>query len=649
MYQALYRKYRPRAFSQVAGQEHITETLKSELRSGRISHAYLFTGSRGTGKTTCAKILAKAVNCLSPADGDPCNACENCAGIDDGSVLDILEIDAASNNGVENIRELRENAVFTPAKGKYRVYIIDEVHMLSTGAFNALLKTLEEPPAHVVFILATTEVHKLPATILSRCQRFDFKRIEPEVIAGRLAYVAEQEGLDLTPDAALLVASMADGGMRDALSILDLCAGQEGTIDEQTVERVSGMAGREYLFQLSDALLRRDAAGALTLIGELHNASVDMQRLCEELIGHYRNLMLLKTVPDPKRAVVCTAAELSRLTGQASPVPLETILYSLRLLEDALDRMGRGNRRAELEMAAVRLASPELDTGSDALLERIAALERTVKLLAAGRTAAPPAGTGAGPDLGTAAAAPLPAASLPDESPPPAVTGKAASAVPAAAAAVVDKPPAMTAVDARTAGGQADRPSPAGPDSPAALPDEQRPPWEEAPASYAAPAPPFPDEDLPPPPPDESQLPPVEEPAGPSTTAASSPSPAAHVPSQTGRPAAGQAGAGSDIVCDKWPDILAALAKTCPLMYGVLQGSTAYVRGDLLLIDSKNSQFRTLVKGDNPMYRDEIRKAATEVTGQIYRLGPYRTAEAPAAAADPLDGLLERAGELGLL
>ena len=243
MYQALYRKYRPRSFSEVVGQDHITDTLQNELKSGRISHAYLFTGSRGTGKTTCAKILAKAVNCLSLQEGDPCNTCENCTGIDDGSVLDILEIDAASNNGVENIRELRENAVFTPAKGKYRVYIIDEVHMLSTGAFNALLKTLEEPPSHVVFILATTEVHKLPATILSRCQRFDFKRIEPEVIAGRLAFVAKEEGLDLTGDAALLIASMADGGMRDALSILDLCAGQEGTIDEKMVEKVSGRAG----------------------------------------------------------------------------------------------------------------------------------------------------------------------------------------------------------------------------------------------------------------------------------------------------------------------------------------------------------------------------------------------------------------------
>ena len=587
MYQALYRKYRPRCFSEVVGQDHITETLKNELKSGRISHAYLFTGSRGTGKTTCAKILAKAVNCLSLQDGDPCNACEMCTGIDDGSVLDILEIDAASNNGVENIRELRENAVFTPAKGKYRVYIIDEVHMLSTGAFNALLKTLEEPPAHVVFILATTEVHKLPATILSRCQRFDFKRIEPEVIAGRLEYVAGEEGLDLTHDAALLIASLADGGMRDALSILDLCAGQEGTIDEDLVERVSGMAGREYLFQLSDALLKRDAAAALTGIGQLHQASVDMQRLCEELIGHYRSLMLIKTIPHPEKVIVSTAAELSRLTGQAAGTSLETILYSLRLLQDALDRMGRGNRRTELEMAAVRLCSPELDTGTDALLERVAALERAVKLLSAGR----PQG---------AAPAPVPAAEAP-----------ASPAAPEQA----EMEPAMSPAKAA-----------------APVPEAERPPWEE-PAAPAAEVPPA-DADVPPPAEEEAPAPPDVPDAPPAA--------------QAGNPAPAAGETGGETVCGQWPEILALLAKTCPLIHGVLQGSTAYIRGDLLLIDSKNSQFRSLVKGENSLYRNQIRKAATEVTGKVYRLGPYKAADPP-AAADPLDGLLERAGRMGLL
>jgi DNA polymerase III subunit gamma/tau len=231
MYQVLYRKYRPRVFADVYGQDHVTSTLKNEIKEGRISHAYLFTGSRGTGKTTCAKILAKAVNCPNAVDGEPCNACEICKGLDSGTIYDVVEIDAASNNGVDNIRDLREEVNYTPTRGKYRVYIIDEVHMLSTGAFNALLKTLEEPPAHVIFILATTEVHKLPATILSRCQRFDFKRIQPETMAVRLQQVAGLEGMELAPDAATLIARIADGALRDGLSILDQCAGRSKQVD----------------------------------------------------------------------------------------------------------------------------------------------------------------------------------------------------------------------------------------------------------------------------------------------------------------------------------------------------------------------------------------------------------------------------------
>ena len=246
-YQALYRKYRPQTFSDVIGQEHITETLKNELSAGKTVHAYLFTGTRGTGKTSCAKILAKAVNCLDPKDGDPCLECQACRMAASGENTDIVEIDAASNNGVDNIRELREKVNFTPSVSKYRVYIIDEVHMLSTDAFNALLKTLEEPPAHVIFILATTEVHMLPATILSRCQRFDFRRIDPDSICDRIQYIAEKEGFTVTPDAARLIAAAADGGMRDALSILDLCISNGSTVDEKTVENVCGMAIRNRL------------------------------------------------------------------------------------------------------------------------------------------------------------------------------------------------------------------------------------------------------------------------------------------------------------------------------------------------------------------------------------------------------------------
>ena len=238
MYQALYRKYRPKSFSDVYGQDHVISTLKNEINENRISHAYLFTGSRGTGKTTCAKILAKAVNCENSIDGEPCNECEVCRGLDSGAIYDVVEIDAASNNGVDNIRDLREEANYTPTRGRYRVYIIDEVHMLSAGAFNALLKTLEEPPAHVIFILATTEVHKLPATILSRCQRFDFKRIQPETMAVRLKEVASLEGMELNDDAAVLIARIADGALRDGLSILDQCASRSKTVFRISLIRV---------------------------------------------------------------------------------------------------------------------------------------------------------------------------------------------------------------------------------------------------------------------------------------------------------------------------------------------------------------------------------------------------------------------------
>ncbi|MDO5448424.1 MAG: DNA polymerase III subunit gamma/tau [Clostridia bacterium] len=283
MYQALYRKWRPQVFADVVGQDHITTTLMNEIETGRHSHAYLFTGSRGTGKTTCAKIFAKAVNCEHPINGDPCNECETCKGIDSGAIMDVIEIDAASNNGVDNIRDIRDEANFTPVNGKYRVYIIDEVHMLSTGAFNALLKTLEEPPAHVKFILATTEVHKLPATILSRCQRFDFKRITPEDIAKRLAYVAGEEGLELEADAAMLIARLADGALRDALSILDQCIGHSRHITLDVVNATVGLAGKEYLFALSASILNKDSASALAQINTLHNNSCDMERLCNEL------------------------------------------------------------------------------------------------------------------------------------------------------------------------------------------------------------------------------------------------------------------------------------------------------------------------------------------------------------------------------
>ncbi len=363
-------------FADVVGQPQVTVTLKNELMAGRIAHAYLFTGSRGTGKTTCAKILAKAVNCLHPIDGDPCGECEICRGADSGSVMDIVEIDAASNNGVDNIRSLREEANFTPAAAKYRVYIIDEVHMLSTGAFNALLKTLEEPPAHVIFILATTEVHKLPATILSRCQRFDFRRIPPKEIADRLTFVTQRENAELDPQAALLIARLADGALRDALSLLDQCLGRSKSITVEVVNETAGLVGREHLFELTDAIKEHNSGAALELIDKLHNSAKDMARLCEELSSHFRNLMLIKTTKDAHNMIVVPDAEYDSLTKQALSTPLPAILHGLNTMQSALERMYRGgDRRIEFEMAMIRLCSPELDSTTDALLRRIEALE----------------------------------------------------------------------------------------------------------------------------------------------------------------------------------------------------------------------------------------------------------------------------------
>ena len=380
MHIALYRKYRPATFADVVGQEHITHTLQSEVASGNPAHAYLFTGSRGTGKTTCAKILAKALNCRNPQTGDPCGECEVCRGIDDGSVLDVLEIDAASNNGVDNIRDLRDEANFTPAVGKYRVYIIDEAHMLSTGAFNALLKIMEEPPAHVVFILATTEVHKIPATILSRCQRFDFYRIPRDAIASRLEYIAGKEGFTVTREAAELIAGLSDGALRDAISLLDLCSSYSREITRDTVLEASGTVGTGHLYDLADAAADGDTARALAIAGELSRRSMDESRLCEQLIGHYRDLMLTRAVQDPTPLLDTPSLDLQRLRAQSDRYSMERILYSIEVLQEALGRMSRSaERRTELEVTLIKLCDPRLSTRTDALLSRIEKLESALR------------------------------------------------------------------------------------------------------------------------------------------------------------------------------------------------------------------------------------------------------------------------------
>ena len=379
MYQALYRKYRPRSFSEVVGQKNVVKTLKNQISENHISHAYLFTGSRGTGKTSCAKILAKAVNCLNPVNGDPCNQCEICKGINDESIYDVTEIDAASNNGVDNIRDLRDNTAFSPAAAKYRIYIIDEVHMLSGAAFNALLKTLEEPPAHVVFILATTEVHKLPATILSRCQRFDFGRIAAEDIAERLTEISEKESISITKDAALMIAKLSDGAMRDALSLLDVCAASGKEIDERAVLDAAGMSGREYLERLADAIVNKDSEKALTVTAELYEKSKDMARLCGELIEYFRNIMLVKTLKNPENLLVCSANEIDSLKKSASSMPLDAVVHAIEVFEKVFGDMNRGaNRRTIMETALVRLCNPALDETVAALIRRISALESGV-------------------------------------------------------------------------------------------------------------------------------------------------------------------------------------------------------------------------------------------------------------------------------
>lgn len=380
MYQVLYRKWRPKTFSDVSGQEHITTTLLNELSTNRLNHAYLFTGSRGTGKTTCAKILAKAVNCLHPVNGNPCGECEICKGIDSGGILDVTEMDAASNRKIDDIRQIIDEVQFKPSKCKYRVYIIDEVHMLTTEAFNALLKTLEEPPEHAIFILATTEVHKLPQTILSRCQRFDFHRIPPRAIADRLLYVASQEGVTLSDGAALLAASVADGALRDALSLLDRCIAISSDIDEDVVRSAAGLARKTYLFELANCVINKNTAKALEIVNRLYGESKDMARLCDELLSHFRTLMLIKSVKNPRDIIIMADDEFEQAQVQSDYLSLADIVYYMYVLSRAYQNMGRGTGdRTELEMAVVKLSSAELDGTVEALTARVTALEKAVK------------------------------------------------------------------------------------------------------------------------------------------------------------------------------------------------------------------------------------------------------------------------------
>ena len=378
MYQALYRKYRPKTFDDVVGQEHITETLKKQVETGRLSHAYLFIGTRGTGKTTCAKILAKAVNCEHPVNGNPCNRCAACRGIDDGSILDVVELDAASNNGVDNVRALRDEAVFSPASVRKRVYIVDEVHMLSNSAFNALLKILEEPPEHLMFILATTELHKVPATILSRCQRHSFKRIPVDTITARLNFVAQQEHLNLQPDAAALLARMADGGMRDALTLLDQCCGNE-CISTDAVISAIGLAGNLRTAQLLRSVAAGDTAGALEQFRELWQDGKDPSALLDELSMLQRDLLMQAVAPRGGRELLSGAYDpvtLDELSGAFSSAQL---LANLQSIQQTLGAMAsQPNPRIAAELCLIRLCRPELCDDVPTLCARMDKLEQTV-------------------------------------------------------------------------------------------------------------------------------------------------------------------------------------------------------------------------------------------------------------------------------
>ena len=380
-YQALYRKYRPQTFDDVSGQMAVTQTLKTQLLSGKMSHAYLFTGSRGTGKTSCAKILAKAVNCLNPQDGNPCNCCDACRAIDSGACMDVLEIDAASNNGVDNVRDLRDDAVYTPPQVKMRVYIIDEVHMLSISAFNALLKIIEEPPAHLLFILATTELHKVPATILSRCQRFAFRRISQEDLAARLQFVAYQENIDLDDGAARVLARMADGGMRDALSLLDQCA--TATVGELTAERVYaclGIAGEQKCGELMGYIGARETAKALTLFNRLYADGKDLSALLDELACLTRDLLILKTAPDAGISMLSGGAEDAVLSALAARFSSGELTRMMEQIEKTLSGFTRNtNRRTDAELCIISLCQPELQMDVQAINARLTRLEEQLK------------------------------------------------------------------------------------------------------------------------------------------------------------------------------------------------------------------------------------------------------------------------------
>ena len=605
MYRALYRKWRPQRFEDVVGQRAIVTALKNQITAGRVGHAYLFTGVRGTGKTTCAKIFAKAVNCLHPVNGDPCGECEICKGIDNGSLLDVVEMDAASNNGVDDIRDLRDETAYTPSACQYKVYIIDEVHMLSTAAFNALLKTLEEPPAHVIFILATTEIQKVPATILSRCQRYDFTRIGPEDIARRVEYIAGEEKLELTSDGAELIARLADGALRDALSILDTCAGVTAKIDADVVRRMAGVTDRSYLFHISDALEAQDAAAALAQLAQLRQQSVDVKRLTEELIAHYRALMLA-ALPGGQALLSGVSPEEEALYLQKGPeMGQREAIRAIRTLGTALEHMTRGSdQRIELELALFSLSEPPQQ------------LQAVTVQPAPARTAQP-------------------------EAPRP-----FASAVQPFANAPVQPAPAATAPQNPAAGAEPapavqETAPPAAPETPPAPADELPPMPEEPPVQQSEAALPW-DEPAPQAPPPEQSEPlsqpeqpaPVEQPPA----AEEPPAPAQEHPADpvlTKPRSVAQQGTNP---FPYWGQIVQKLEGIDPMLYMYLRKSKAYFDGTRVLIDGGKT-FRDFIRVNKDSQK-LIKKLIAEVSGVPVPIGPYEPKTAGKTSSNAEQSLL---------
>ena len=584
MYRALYRKWRPQRFEDVVGQRAIVTALKNQITANRVGHAYLFTGVRGTGKTTCAKIFAKAVNCLHPVNGDPCGECEICKGIDNGSILDVVEMDAASNNGVDDIRDLRDETAYTPSACKYKVYIIDEVHMLSTAAFNALLKTLEEPPAHVIFILATTEIQKVPATILSRCQRYDCTRIGPEDIARRVEYIAGEEKLELSPDGAELIARLADGALRDALSILDTCAGVTAKIDADVVRRMAGVTDRSYLFRISDALEAQDGATALAQLAQLRQQSVDVKRLTEELIAHYRALMLA-ALPGGQSLLSGVSPEEEALYLEKGPqLGQREAIRAIRALGSALEHMTRGSdQRIELELALFGLSEPPQQP-------------QAVPVQAAPiRAAAQPAA----PQPFASATAVQPFASAPTPQPP-------IPSVPVVQPAAEPKP--VKAEPSAPSEISVEQTSPVQTEELPPLPEEPPVqqagmlPWDEPAAQAAQPAAPMP-----------AELEPVPQPEPPKPAPTPAAKPVPEKPQD-----AGQEGTA---LYPYWPQVVQQLQEKDPMLYTYLRKSKAYFDGTRVLIDGGKT-FRDFIRANKDSQR-LIKKLIKDVSGTAVPIGPY--------------------------